>query len=88
LPVAQSAATDDTPEPGQVANSTISARADDESLPDTGTLRSDTGVRERAEAAKADTGPPAELRPLVQNQLLGLSQHTLAWEGLAWPGQK
>jgi hypothetical protein len=23
----------------------------------------------------------------VQNQLLGLSQHTLAWEGLAWPGQ-
>lgn len=87
LPVAQSAATDDTPEPGQVANSTISARADDESMPDTGTLRSDTGVRERAEAAKADTGPPAELRPLVQNQLLGLSQHTLAWEGLAWPGQ-
>ena len=23
----------------------------------------------------------------MQNQLLGLSQHTLAWEGLAWPGQ-
>lgn len=87
LPVPQSVAPDDTAEPGQVANGATSARADDESMPDAGTLRRDTGMRERTEAAKADTGPPAELRPLVQNQLLGLSQHTLAWEGLAWPGQ-
>ena len=48
---------------------------------------SDPAVRERTELTKPDAGPPGELRPLVQNQLLGLSQHTLAWEGLAWPGQ-
>ena len=47
----------------------------------------DPAVRERSEQVKANAGPPGELRPLVQNQLLGLSQHTLAWEGLAWPGQ-
>jgi hypothetical protein len=47
----------------------------------------DPAVRERTELTKPDAGPPGELRPLVQNQLLGLSQHTLAWEGLAWPGQ-
>jgi hypothetical protein len=47
----------------------------------------DPVIRERTEPVKPDAGPPAELRPLVQNQLLGLSQHTLAWEGLAWPGQ-
>lgn len=47
----------------------------------------DTVAREPANAGKNDAAPPGELRPLVQNQLLGLSQHTLAWEGLAWPGQ-
>ncbi|MBL8474903.1 MAG: flagellar hook-length control protein FliK [Methyloversatilis sp.] len=47
----------------------------------------DTPAPERAEVARADSATPAELRPLVHNQLLGLSQHSLAWEGLAWPGQ-
>ncbi|MDP3871051.1 MAG: flagellar hook-length control protein FliK [Methyloversatilis sp.] len=47
----------------------------------------DAPAPERAEAARADTATPAELRPLVHNQLLGLAQHSLAWEGLAWPGQ-
>jgi hypothetical protein len=47
----------------------------------------DPAIRERMELIKPDAGPPGELRQLVQNQLLGLSQHTLAWEGLAWPGQ-
>lgn len=42
---------------------------------------------ERAEPVKTDGAPPTELRPLVHNQLLGLAQHSLAWEGLAWPGQ-
>ncbi len=46
-----------------------------------------TPVRERVEIAGSNATTPGELRPLVQNQLLGLSQHTLAWEGLAWPGQ-
>jgi hypothetical protein len=41
----------------------------------------------RTDATRADAATPAELRPLVHNQLLGLSQHSLAWEGLAWPGQ-
>lgn len=49
--------------------------------------RSESNAQPRDEAARTDDGPPAELRPLVQNQLLGLSQHTLAWDGLAWPGQ-
>ena len=31
-----------------------------------------------AEVARADSATPAELRPLVHNQLLGLSQHSLA----------
>lgn len=44
-------------------------------------------AKQTVETGKPDAGPPVELRPLVQNQLLGLSQHTLAWEGLAWPGQ-
>ncbi|MBL8468804.1 flagellar hook-length control protein FliK [Methyloversatilis discipulorum] len=83
----QAVAADDVPELAQMPNNAGSPRTDDESIRDTASLRSDTGVRERTEAAKADSGPPAELRPLVQNQLLGLSQHTLAWEGLAWPGQ-
>ncbi len=87
LPAGQNLATDDTPDIAQLPSNAGGARADDEATRDTGTLRGDTGVRERADAAKADSGPPAELRPLVQNQLLGLSQHTLAWEGLAWPGQ-
>lgn len=47
----------------------------------------DAPAPERAEAARTDTATPAELRPLVHNQLLGLAQHSLAWEGLAWPGQ-
>ncbi|OYW32140.1 MAG: flagellar hook-length control protein FliK [Methyloversatilis sp. 12-65-5] len=42
---------------------------------------------ERADGARTDSATPAELRPLVHNQLLGLAQHSLAWEGLAWPGQ-
>lgn len=50
-------------------------------------VRGESPSRSREDANRADGGPPAELRPLVQNQLLGLSQHTLAWEGLAWPGQ-
>lgn len=50
-------------------------------------VRGESPSRSREDANRADSGPPAELRPLVQNQLLGLSQHTLAWEGLAWPGQ-
>ena len=53
---------------------------------DPAAARGDLPVRERAETVKGDT-PPGELRPLVQNQLLGLSQHALTWEGLAWPGQ-
>lgn len=44
-------------------------------------------AKQTVETGKPEAGPPGELRPLVQNQLLGLSQHTLAWEGLAWPGQ-
>ncbi|MDP3455478.1 flagellar hook-length control protein FliK [Methyloversatilis sp.] len=47
----------------------------------------DAPAPERAEAVRADSATPAELRPLVHNQLLGLAQHSLAWEGLAWPGQ-
>ncbi|HEY9192374.1 MAG TPA: flagellar hook-length control protein FliK [Methyloversatilis sp.] len=47
----------------------------------------ETPAKQTVEAGRQDAGPPGELRPLVQNQLLGLSQHTLAWEGLAWPGQ-
>lgn len=35
----------------------------------------------------AESSVPGELRPVVQNQLLGLSQPTLSWQGLAWPGQ-
>ena len=50
-------------------------------------VRGESTLRSRDDANRADNGPPAELRPLVQNQLLGLAQHTLAWEGLAWPGQ-
>lgn len=85
--VGQAFMTDDSPDLTQLPGSANGVRADDESMPDPNTLRSDTGVRERADAAKTEAGLPAELRPLVQNQLLGLSQHTLAWEGLAWPGQ-
>ena len=44
-------------------------------------------AKQTVDTGRHDAGPPGELRPLVQNQLLGLSQHTLAWEGLAWPGQ-
>lgn len=50
-------------------------------------VRGESTLRSRDDTNRTDNGPPAELRPLVQNQLLGLSQHTLAWEGLAWPGQ-
>ncbi len=50
-------------------------------------VRGESTVRSREDSNRTDSGPPAELRPLVQNQLLGLAQHTLAWEGLAWPGQ-
>lgn len=50
-------------------------------------VRVESNARPQEDAVRADDGPPAELRPLVQNQLLGLSQHTLAWDGLAWPGQ-
>ncbi|WP_018411489.1 flagellar hook-length control protein FliK [Methyloversatilis thermotolerans] len=39
------------------------------------------------EGAPIESTVPGELRPLVQNQLLGLSQPTLSWQGLAWPGQ-
>jgi hypothetical protein len=87
LPPEQAIATDDSAAPTVLPGNANSTRADDDAMQDTVALRGDMALRERAEAAKADTGPPAELRPLVQNQLLGLSQHTLAWEGLAWPGQ-
>lgn len=54
---------------------------------DTALLRTDASPRERGDAGRSDAPLPSELRPLVHNQLLGLSQQTLAWEGLAWPGQ-
>lgn len=65
-------------------------RADSATLTRAGTefaQLTDTAVPERAELARTESAPPGELRPLVHNQLLGLAQHSLAWEGLAWPGQ-
>lgn len=71
-----------TPAAGQRADTATLARAGAEFA-----QISDAAAPEKAEAARADSATPAELRPLVHNQLLGLSQHSLAWEGLAWPGQ-
>lgn len=65
----------------------LPAAATDSEGNETLAVRSETSTRARDDTIRTDDGPPAELRPLVQNQLLGLSQPTLAWDGLAWPGQ-
>ena len=78
---------DDLPANGLVGTAADAAGAGQKAEAEGAPLRLETAARERNDARGLETAPPGELRPLVHNQLLGLSQHTLAWDGLAWPGQ-